>query len=269
MVRRLDSPEKERVRVTVQRVDEADTTVTTHALLLPRLEGVDAIAEAAPHEPVPVSIEQLGLTFEPLQWSTVTGMIRNSPGQEISVTVLRQGEQLTKRMTPRTEMDDDFNPNTGELEKQPIPRIGVTPKQIYRRLAPLAAMRAGFAETALIGEAVVMGLAEMIAGEARPQVMSIVKIAVEIQEQTYQGWYWVLRIGGFISFIIGFLNILPFPPFDGWRLVYLGYEGVIGRAPDRKKEALINLVGFAVVMFAFVILVLKDVMDLVANRAVR
>ncbi len=269
IVSRLGRAQEPQVKVVVARWDEEAMESSTHEFLLPRLEDADAIVDAAPHEVVPVTVEELGITFEPLQWSTVTGMIRNSPGQPITVTVLRDGAMITKRMMPNMEVTDEYDPDTGEITQEPIPLIGVTPRQIHERLGPLAAVREGFLTTVANVRGIIDAIARMVTGREKPQVMSIVKIAVEIQRSAQLGWWRVLHIGGMISFAIGFLNLLPFPPFDGWKVVYLGYEGIIGRAPDRKKEALINMVGFVAVMFLFVILVFKDVAELVANRAVK
>ena len=269
MVRRLADAKAKAVSVVVEREDEADHSPSTDRLSLPPLREPAAVLAAAAHTPMPVSIEQLGATFRPLQWSTVTGIIHNAGSAELSVTVLRDGVQITKRMVPEIRRERAYDPETGEASMQRISLIGVTPVQLYRRLPPAEAVWNGFVTTFRTVEAVLEGLAQIILGVEKPEVVSIVKIAAAIQENTFLGWYWVLQLGGLVSFAIGFLNLLPFPPFDGWRIVYLGYEGVIGRAPDRKKEAIINLVGFVVVMFAFVILVLKDVADLMANRAVR
>ncbi|MFQ5809430.1 MAG: site-2 protease family protein [Armatimonadota bacterium] len=269
MVSRLGTESDTDIPITVKRWDEAEQLPSTHRLRLPRLADAAAILAAAPRSPTPAPIDQLGVTFKPLQWGTVTSIIHNSPRVEMAVTVVREGAQITKKIIPEPQLREYLNTDTGEVEQRSVSLIGVVPEHIYRHLSPLESIRSGFATTAATAAGVLEGVARLILGEEKPQVVSIVKIAVNIQEYAYEGGYSVLRFGGIISFVIGFLNILPLPPFDGWRLVYLGYEGVIGRTPDRKKEALINLVGFAVVMFAFVILVLKDVMDLVANRAVR
>ncbi len=270
MVRRLGKTSTGRIPVTVLRRDQDEQRLTEHRFFLSPLRDASAILSAAPHSSVPVSVDQLGVTFEPLRWENVAAIIHNAPrGRTLSVTVVRDGTQITKRMVPEMHVERLPDRDTGELEMEQIGLIGVAPAQVYRKLPPLRAIWSGVEMTLFTVQAVVEELTRVILGESRPEVISIVKIAVVIQDSTHLGWYLVLQLGGLISFAIGFLNILPLPPFDGWRLVYIGYEGVIGRTPDRKKEALINFVGFVVIMCAFVVLVLKDVAELVANRAVR
>ncbi|MFW6164099.1 MAG: site-2 protease family protein, partial [Planctomycetota bacterium] len=67
-----------------------------------------------------------------------------------------------------------------------------------------------------------------------------------------QGLEELLRLVGMITVNIGVLNLLPLPPLDGGRLLFLGYEKVRGKAPNRRVQEIVFIAG--IVLLAFVLL---------------
>ena len=82
-------------------------------------------------------------------------------------------------------------------------------------------------------------------------------------ERARIGWDAVLGWGGIISSILAVMNLFPFPPFDGFRIVLLGFEAIIRRRVNARIEWAVSIAGFALVVFLFVALTAKDVTNLV------
>lgn len=67
---------------------------------------------------------------------------------------------------------------------------------------------------------------------------------------------------GLLSVNLGIINLLPIPALDGGRLVFLGYEGITRRKPNRKFENTLNYVVFLLLMGFFVFVTYNDILRL-------
>lgn len=72
----------------------------------------------------------------------------------------------------------------------------------------------------------------------------------------------VLYLMAYLSLNLGFINILPFPAFDGGRVLFLLIEGIRKKKMNPKIENTINAVGFALLMLLMLIISIKDIINL-------
>lgn len=72
----------------------------------------------------------------------------------------------------------------------------------------------------------------------------------------------VLYLMAYLSLNLGFINILPFPAFDGGRVLFLIIEGIRKKKMNPKVENTINAIGFALLMLLMIIISIKDVINL-------
>ena len=77
--------------------------------------------------------------------------------------------------------------------------------------------------------------------------------------------------GGFISLLtwiallsvnLGVINLLPIPALDGGRLVFLGYEAITTKKPNRKVENTLHYVMYLMLMGLFVYITFYDILRL-------
>ena len=61
---------------------------------------------------------------------------------------------------------------------------------------------------------------------------------------------------------VGFLNIMPFPAFDGGRILFLIIEKIKGKPVDPKIENTVNTVGFILLMLLVVFVTINDIIKL-------
>lgn len=66
-----------------------------------------------------------------------------------------------------------------------------------------------------------------------------------------------------ISLSLGIMNLLPFPALDGGRGVLLVIEAVTGKHIKRETEAVINLIGFAILILLMVFVTVNDVRNII------
>lgn len=73
----------------------------------------------------------------------------------------------------------------------------------------------------------------------------------------------LLMLTAVLSINVGFINLIPFPAFDGGRIVFLIIEKIRGKAVDPKIENLVNTAGFIFLLILTVIIMISDVFRLV------
>ena len=108
------------------------------------------------------------------------------------------------------------------------------------------------------GGLVVSGLGNLVSGlvtnpAAPPPASGPIGIAVQIGNVFYtDGWITTLYMAAVLSINLAVVNILPFPPLDGGRMLVLVIKRVFGRRVSLRAEQLTYLVGF-VFLIAFVL----------------
>ncbi len=72
----------------------------------------------------------------------------------------------------------------------------------------------------------------------------------------------LLNITGFISLNLGLFNLIPFPALDGSKLVLLAVEGIRRKAIPPEREAIISLVGLALLIMLMIYATYNDILRL-------
>ncbi len=68
-----------------------------------------------------------------------------------------------------------------------------------------------------------------------------------------------------ISANLGVMNLLPIPALDGGRILFILAEAVIGKPIPRDKEAIVNGIGFVLLMLLMVFVFFNDITNLFAG----
>jgi len=72
----------------------------------------------------------------------------------------------------------------------------------------------------------------------------------------------ILSLTALLSVNVGFLNIMPFPAFDGGRIVFLFIEKLRGKPVNPKIENTVNTVGFCILMVLVLVVTWNDILRL-------
>ncbi|WP_181234245.1 M50 family metallopeptidase [Enhygromyxa salina] len=163
-------------------------------------------------------------------------------GETVDVTVEREGEELSFPIALNSE---------APAMQADLAEIGS-----YVPMNPGKAVVLGvewpFTQTARQ----LKGLWSLISGKAEAKVGGPVAIAKAIKGSADRGAVDLIMFSALISTVLGMFNLLPLPALDGGRLIFLFYELVARRPPNKLLEerihmggmiALLALIGWATV----------------------
>ena len=86
--------------------------------------------------------------------------------------------------------------------------------------------------------------------------------AVGIATKSSVALFSLLYLTAYLSINVGFMNILPFPAFDGGQAFLLIIEKITRRKISMKVKSGINTVGFVLLMILMIYVTIKDILGL-------
>lgn len=72
----------------------------------------------------------------------------------------------------------------------------------------------------------------------------------------------LLYLTAYLSVNLGFINILPFPAFDGGRVIFVIIEKIKGKPVDPKVENIFHTIGFILLMILMIVVTYQDIIRL-------
>lgn len=104
---------------------------------------------------------------------------------------------------------------------------------------------------------------DISSGRPPEGVLGPVGITLTIAEFLKSGIVSILGLAGIISINLALINILPFPPLDGSRVMFIVGEELFGKDFIRKHEAKLHLVGMGVLLLLIVAMTFKEIPALI------
>ncbi|MGI6329805.1 MAG: RIP metalloprotease RseP [Bacilli bacterium] len=83
-----------------------------------------------------------------------------------------------------------------------------------------------------------------------------------VEQEVSHGFGNVFYLIAFLSINVGFINLLPFPAFDGGRVLFLIIEKIKGTKVDPKIENIIHGIGFALLILLMIVITYQDIKKL-------
>lgn len=238
---------------------------------VPQGRGPLTVTEIQPRSPAEqhlrvgdVILAADGRTFEIS--SELTAYVRGRAGEEVALTVLRDGERQTVSVEPRKLTDAERMRGEGPVGFSYEPQSYVeVPSQVS---GPVEAVGRGFGEAANLAWRIPGGLADAVGGllGLNPNGNSAVGpigIAEETGRMLEAPLVSQLIFVGLLSVNLAVLNVLPFPPLDGGRIAVVLVEAVRRRRLPAEREALIYLTGFMVLIALVILISIQDVQNLI------
>ena len=216
------------------------------------------------------------------QYDMVSTAVQAHLDQETPIQVKRGGDVLDLKVTPLS------NPPEGRGA------MGVVITYAVHDISFGESVKAGFQDTAYMTKSYLTGLWQIITGQVRLGMESIVgpvgmysyfSEAAEIDEEraaaaaehraelekagvsseirtasnTDSGWISRLTFLGLISVCLGVTNLFPIPALDGGRILFLLPELLFGRKVPLKVETAFNGVCMALLICLMAVVMCKDV----------
>lgn len=179
--------------------------------------------------------------------------IQQTAGGALAVVVKRGDETVHLTVKPT------FN------EETQLYAIGVAPRQENKPANALTAAQSGvqmlYDNTLLIFKSFQM----LLSGQAQfSDLAGPVGIADMTGQIARAGWINLVSWTGLLSLYLGIFNLLPIPALDGSRLMFIAVEGIRGKPVDPKKESMVHLVGFALLLVLMVAVTYNDILRLMS-----
>lgn len=83
-----------------------------------------------------------------------------------------------------------------------------------------------------------------------------------VGEERAAGFQNIIYLIAFLSVNVGFINLIPFPAFDGGRILFLIIEKIKGSPVNQKVEGYIHTIGFALLILLFIYITFNDIIKL-------
>ena len=174
--------------------------------------------------------------------------------EPVDVTVIRDGEQITLYdvVFPRAEESGQV---FGVMDFAPV---------IVEK-TPLVVLKFSLHKSVLIVRMCFESIVDLISGRYTfAAVSGPVGISSAIGSAAAQGFKSLLYIVVLISINLGFMNLLPIPALDGGRLLTILIEMVTKKRLPQTVEGLINGIGLILLLGLSVVIMIKDVIQLIA-----
>jgi regulator of sigma E protease len=179
-------------------------------------------------------------------FATASHLIRSTHGGPVTLTVLRDGRQVT--VGPRRTVKRDGRWIFGfEPAAKTVP------------YSPGRAARTAGSDLRSVVTGTVHGFAGLFSKQGRNQLSGPVGIVRVSQEQLRVGWTHYLEILAFVSMSLALLNLLPLLPLDGGHILFSLIEAVRRRAVAREVYERVSVIGFALILLLLVIASSNDV----------
>jgi regulator of sigma E protease len=190
--------------------------------------------------------------------------LQSNVGKPVSLTVQRANGQVeTVPATLRSQAeidasprDENGKPTKGALGISGFDNVGVYYGRYDRDLP--TAIGIGASQTTYWFGVILGGLGDLVSQVANnptapPPVAGPVGIATQISDVFFKaGPILTLYVAGILSANLALVNILPFPPLDGGRMLMIVLKAIFGRRISVQAERMTYVVGFAF-LFAFLI----------------
>ncbi|MBQ9853426.1 MAG: RIP metalloprotease RseP [Bacilli bacterium] len=94
------------------------------------------------------------------------------------------------------------------------------------------------------------------------QLSGPVGIYSVVASQAKQGLEAVLYLVAYLSVNVGVINLLPFPAFDGGRILFLLIEKIFKKPVSKKVESIIHSIGFMLIILLLIYVTFNDIIKL-------
>ena len=193
----------------------------------------------------------------------VSTFINASSSETIDIQVLRNGNELTLKVTPKFIEGEDSLGN--QINKKVIGiKIAPLNEEINRqRLGPATALFYAMKETWFVIEASWDFVISLFKGTGdTSQLGGPIKIAKITGQVAQFGFIAFLSIMAYISISLGFINLFPIPMLDGVHLMFYAIEKILGRPLTQRTQEGFFRIGLFLLLSLMFFTTFNDLKDL-------
>ena len=177
-------------------------------------------------------------------------------GNETEFVIERDGKETTYKVTPKEEVD--------EKTKETSYKFGIVFKEKLNH-GFINAIKYAFKQLISYFKQMIITFKYLFTGRLGADNLSgpvgIYSVVGKVTKES--PLLNIMSLTALLSVNVGFLNIMPFPAFDGGRIVFLFIEKLRGKPVNPKIENTVNTVGFCLLMVLVLIVTWNDILRLI------
>ena len=172
---------------------------------------------------------------------------------ESEFVVLRDGGEVTLKITPLS----------GEEQKTKGYSYGMQFEQ-EKEYGLISSIKYSFAKFYSLVRQMVLTFKYLFTGRVGISDLSgPVGIFTAVDQTKSSGFISLLSLLALLSLNVGFVNLIPFPAFDGGRILFLIIEKIKGKPVKAETENLIHTIGFFLLLALIIYVTINDIIRLV------
>lgn len=178
--------------------------------------------------------------------------VNESNGEEITITVLRDG----------SEVDVEITPTYDEANQRYL--MGISQQTEYENASFIESIKYGFTATAAAIVSTFQGIIGLVTGAYKVSDMSGIVGVVSVMSTyaTPSTLSVFMSLCGLISANLGVMNLLPVPGLDGSKILFGIYEKIFRKPIPEKAEYYMTMCGMVLLIGLFIFITVSDVIKL-------
>lgn len=179
------------------------------------------------------------------------------PGESVLLTLQRDSQAMTITTVTITLADGApgigaYFVETGRVQLPVGQAILQASRQTWQLTKGLALAFVGLLRSAFQGE------------DVSGAVSGPVGIATLTYQATQLGFVYLIQFAALLSLNLAIFNLLPFPPLDGGKLIFVLLEAIVRRPVPLRWQIAVHNIGFIIFLIFIMAVTVKDVIGLVS-----
>ena len=187
-------------------------------------------------------------------WDKALVMLQTNKGESISFEVQKKNGDIKKY---------DIKPKKEKMEDgTETYKFGIATK-LEKEHGFFKSLKYAFVKTGSLFGSMFDTLKYLFTGKVGiNQLSGPVGIFTVVDSQAKQGFEAILYLVAYLSINVGIINLLPFPAFDGGRILFLLIEKIFKKPVSPKVENMIHSIGFILIILLLIYVTFNDIIRL-------
>lgn len=183
------------------------------------------------------------------KWNEISVHVQNSKGETMDVVVKDNNGNIKEiKLTADETENKQYKIGIGQdrLKKDFISALSYAGKELLN-----------------LFKIMIFTLEQLFTGKVGVKDLSgPVGIYTVVSDQAKQGFESLMYLTAYLSVNVGVINLLPFPAFDGGRVLFLIIEKIRRKPVKAKTEAIVNSIGFCILILLMIVVTIGDIIKL-------
>ena len=194
------------------------------------------------------------------KWDDMAGIIQQSRGNAIELTIIRDGSIHELKTTPVINQSKNL---FGEDVDRYIIGITASGEVVEKELNPFQALSESLVHTWSISVLMVKGVYKLIKGDiSADNLGGPIMIAQMAGDQAKEGAENLIYFIAFISINLAILNFLPIPVLDGGHILFFSIEALRGKPLSLRAREMAQQGGMFILILLMMFVIYNDIMRL-------